>query len=273
MLCHQVAGFHSMLLSENASIHSAVGDTGDADWSRCCTPERAYALSHAPIPWLVAAALLFCTLALYLGFFVAPADAQQGEAYRIIFIHVPAAWMSMLIYLLLALCAGAGLVFNQRLPPMAAQALAPTGAMFAFLALWSGSLWAKPIWGAWWVWDTRLISEFVLLFLYSGFIALHAAIDDVPMADKFGAALVLAGIVNVPINVLSVEWWTTLHQGASISPSSPPGMATSMLAGTLLMAAGCFVYSCAVVLLRLRCVILERERDSDWVATRGDASP
>jgi heme exporter protein C len=179
----------------------------------------------------------------------------------------------VLIYLLLALGAGAGLVFNARLPPMLAQALAPTGAMFALLTLWSGSLWARPVLGVWWVWDTHLISEFVLLSLYAGFIVLQTGMDDAPKGDKFGAALAIAGIVNVPINVLSVEWWTTLHQGVSISSSSQPGMTTSMLAGTLVMAAAFFLYSCAVAMLRLRCVILERERDSEWVAKRGNASP
>jgi len=262
-----------MLFSENAYIHRVAGDIGLGDWGRCCIPESAYALSRAPIPWLATASLLLCALGLFAGLFVAPADAQQGEAYRIMFIHVPSAWMSMLVYLLLVLCAGTGLVFNARLPPMLALALAPTGAMFAFLALWSGALWAKPIWGTWWVWDLRLISQFVLLILYAGFIALHAAIDDAPMADKAGAALVLAGVVNIPLNVLSVQWWTTPHQGASISLGNPPGMATSMLATTLLMAAGFVLYGGAVVLLRLRCVILERERDSDWVAKRGNAPP
>ncbi len=262
-----------MPLSANFPVRDLFKGFKNRDRCRYCSPQGFYPLTRALPPWFAAASLFLCALGLFVGFFVAPADAQQGDAYRIMFIHVPAAWMSMLIYLLLALCVGVGLAFNARLPPMAAQALAPTGAMFAFLALWSGSLWAKPIWGAWWVWDTRLISEFILLFLYSGFIALQAAIDDEHLADKVGAALVLAGIVNIPINVLSVESRTTLLQGASISLSSPPGMAASMLAGTLLMAVGFFLYSCAVVLLRLRCVILERERDSNWVVARGNASP
>ena len=262
-----------MLLSEKSPVHSPFRNIGDMAWSRYCTPQGVYPLAGAPIPWLAVAALLFCALGLYVGLFVAPTDAQQGEAYRIIFIHVPAAWMSMLIYLLLAVCAGVGLVFNARLAAMMALALAPTGAMFTFLALWTGCLWAKPIWGAWWVWDMRLLSELILLSLYLGFIALQAAIDDPPLADKAGALLALAGIVNIPVNVLSVRWWTTLHQGASISLSSAPSMAPSMLAGAVAMAAGFCCYFCAVALLRLRCVILERERDSDWVAARGRASP
>ncbi len=261
-----------MLLSEKSPVHGLFRDIDNIAWSRYCTPQGFYPLAPALVPWFAAAALLFCALGLYLGFFVAPTDAQQGEAYRIIFVHVPAAWMSMLIYLMLVVCAGVGLVFNARLAAMMAHALAPTGAMFAFLALWTGCLWAKPIWGAWWVWDARLLSELILLSLYLGFIALQAAIDDPRLADKAGALLAIAGIVNIPINVLSVRWWITLHQGASISLTGAPSMALSMLTGILAMAVAFWFYGCAVALLRLRCVILERERNSDWVAARGRAS-
>ena len=262
-----------MLLPVDASIHNAIGVVGHRERKPRCPPERAYALSHPPIAPLAAAALLLCALALYLGFFVAPTDALQGEAYRIIFIHLPAAWMSMLLYLLLALCAGAGLVFNARLAPMLVQALAPTGAMFAFLSLWSGCLWAKPVWGAWWVWDVHLISELALVVLYSALIALQAIIGEPRLTDKACAWLALAGSVNVPVNALSVQWWTTLHHSPPIGLSAAPSMATSMLAGALVMAAGFCCYAGAVVLLRLRCVILERERDSDWVAARGRVPP
>ena len=154
---------------------------------------------------------------LYIGFFVAPTDAQQGEAYRIIFIHVPAAWMSMLLYLVMAFWAAIGWAFNARLASMMARALAPTGALFTFIALWTGALWGKPTWGTWWVWDARLTSELILLFLYLGYIALVAAIDDARRADQAGALLALVGAVNVPIIYFSVRWWNTLHQGATIS--------------------------------------------------------
>ena len=150
-------------------------------------------------------ALLLRLVGLYIGFFVAPTDCQQGEAYRIIFIHVPAAWMSMFIYLVMAFWAALGLVFNTRLSSMMAQALAPTGALFTFLALWTGALWGKPIWGTWWVWDARLTSELILLFLYLGFMALQAAIDDPRRADRAGALLALVGVVNVPIIYFSVQ--------------------------------------------------------------------
>ena len=261
-----------MPLSKKSSIHGIFRDVDNIGWSKSCTPQGFYPLARALIPWFAAASLLFCTLGLYLGFFVAPTNAQQGEAYRIIFIHVPAAWMSMLIYLLLVVCASVGLVFNARLATMMAHALAPTGAMFAFLTLWTGCLWVKPIWDAWWVWDMRLFSELILLFLYLGFIALQAAIDDPPLADRAGALLAMAGIANIPIYVLSMQWWTTLHQGASISLADAPGMALPVLSGMLAMAAGFCLYSCAVVLLRLRCVIPEREHHSNWVATCGRAS-
>ena len=262
-----------MLLTEPFLVRDLVRRIEDRGWCKHCSPAEVFTLAGMLVPWIAAAALMFCTLGLFVGLFVAPTDAQLGEAYRIIFIHVPAAWMSVLTYLLLALCAGSGLVFNARLPAMMARALAPTGTMFAFLALWSGCLWAKPIWGTWWIWDLRLISELVLMSFYLGFIALQAAIDDAPLADKAGAVLALLGIVNIPINVLSVQWWTTLHQYTSIDLSSPLGMPPFMPTGALAMAAGFCLYGCAAALLRLRCIILERERDSDWVAARGRASP
>jgi heme exporter protein C len=148
---------------------------------------------------------------------------------------------------------------------MMATALAPTGAMFTFLALWTGSLWGKPTWGTWWVWDARLTSELILLFLYLGFMALQAAIDDARRADKAGAVLAMVGAVNIPIIYFSVKWWNTLHQGASVSLTSSPSMAKTMLLGMLIMALGFWMYSIAVVLLRVRCVILERERHTEWV--------
>ena len=204
---------------------------------------------------------------LYIGFVIAPTDAQQGEAYRIIFIHVPAAWMSMVIYLVMAAYAGLGLIFNTRLSSMMATALAPTGAMFTFIALWTGALWGKPTWGAWWVWDARLTSELILLFLYIGFMSLQAAIDDRRRADRAGALLALVGVVNVPIIYFSVKWWNTLHQGASVSVTNGSSMATTMLTGMLVMVFACWAYAIAAGLWRVRCIILERERRSDWVRT------
>jgi len=195
---------------------------------------------------------------------VAPTDFQQGEGYRIIFIHVPASWMSMFIYLVMAFWAAIGLAFNTRLSGMMAQALAPTGALMAVLSLWTGALWGKPMWGAWWVWDARLTSELILLFLYIGYMALTAAIDDARRADKAGGLLLLVGVVNVPIIYFSVKWWNTLHQGSSINLAKS-SMATTMLWGMLLMAMCFWMYSIAIALMRVRTIMLERERHTDWV--------
>ncbi len=228
-------------------------------------PQTFFPLAGKMIPVFTVLAVVFAVAGLYVGFFVAPTDFQQGEVYRIIFIHVPAAWMSMFIYLVMAFWAGVGLVFNTRLSSMMAHALAPTGALMTFIALWTGSLWGKPTWGAWWVWDARLTSELILLFLYVGYMALAAAIDDVRRADKASAVLALVGVVNVPIIYFSVKWWNTLHQGASVSLTRAPSMATSMLTGMLLMALAFWMYSIAVSLLRVRAIIRERERDAAWL--------
>jgi len=205
------------------------------------------------------AAALFALAGLYVGFFVAPTDAQQGEVYRIIFIHVPAAWMSMFLYLVMAFWAAAGLALNTRLSGMMASALAPTGALFTFIALWTGSLWGRPTWGTYWVWDARLTSELILLLLYFGFIALQAAIDDRRRAERAGAILAIVGVVNIPIIYYSVQWWNTLHQGASVSFTRAPTMAAAMFTGMILMALAFWMYSIAVALVRVRCMILEEK--------------
>ena len=237
---------------------------GSLRWLRFSSPQAFYPLAGKMIPWFAVLAALLCAAGLYVGLFVAPTDAQQGEVYRIIFIHVPAAWMSMFIYLVMAFWAGVGLVMNTRLSSMMASALAPTGALFTFIALWTGALWGKPTWGAWWVWDARLTSELILLFLYFGFMALQAAIDEPRRADRAGAVLALVGVINVPIIYYSVQWWNTLHQGASVSLKSAPSMATTMLAGMLLMALAFWMYSIAAALARVRCLIIERERRAPW---------
>jgi heme exporter protein C len=227
-------------------------------WFWYASPQTFYPLAGTIARWCGVAAALLGVAGLYVGFVVAPTDAQQGEAYRIIFIHVPAAWMSMLIYLAMAFWAALGLAFNTRLSGMMATALAPTGALFTFLALWTGSLWGKPTWGTYWVWDARLTSELILLFLYFGFMALQAAIEDPRRADRAGAVLALVGVVNIPI-IFSVQWWNTLHQGASVSLKSAPTMAASMFTGMILMALAFWLYSIAVALARVRCIIRERQ--------------
>ena len=236
-------------------------------------PARFDALAGALLPWLWAATLLLAASGLYIGFFVAPTDATQGDAYRIIFIHVPAAWMSMLLYLAMAFWAAVGWAFNARMASMLARAIAPTGAMFTVLALWSGALWGKPTWGTWWVWDARLTSELILLFLYLGYLALVGAIDDLRRADQAGALLALVGVVNIPIIYFSVRWWNTLHQGATISMTAAPKMASTMLTALLLMTLACWAYAFAVIFTRARAIIIERERHTAWVTERaGEAA-
>ncbi len=235
------------------------------NWFKYSSPASFYPVAGKLATVFFCAAVLFLIPGLYISFFLAPTDAQQGEAYRIIFIHVPAAWMSMFIYVVMAIWAGIGLAFNTRLSSMVASALAPTGALMTFIALWTGALWGKPMWGTWWVWDARLTSELILLFLYFGFMSLQAAIDDPRRADKAGAVIALVGVINVPIIYFSVKWWNTLHQGASVSLTRSPTMAKTMLLGMLVMALAFWMYSIAATLVRLRCIILERERNSDWI--------
>jgi heme exporter protein C len=211
-------------------------------WLRYAAPQAFFPLAGRLIPYFGTLAVVFAAAGLYLGFFVAPTDFQQGEAYRIIFLHVPAAWMSMFLYVVMALWGALGFVLNTRLSGMMASAIAPTGAMFTFLALW---------------------------FLYVGFIALKASIDDPRRADRAGAVLALVGVVNVPIIYFSVQWWNTLHQGASVSLTKSPSMATTMLWGMLLMALAAWMYSIAVCLARVRLIIREREQEMAWMRELG----
>src|SRR5213594_3140414 len=235
------------------------------NWYKYASPTNFYPLAGKMIPWFAIPAAILFVAGVYEGFFVAPTDFQQGDAYRIIFIHVPAAWMGMFLYVLMALYAGVGWAFNARLSSMMATSLSFTGAMFTFLSLVTGSLWGKPTWGAWWVWDARMTSTLILMFLYIGFISLQAAIDEVRRADRAGAVLALVGLINVPIIYFSVQWWNSLHQGATFTARSFK-MAPSMLSAMLILMAACWMYSIAVVLVRVRCIIREREREAPWLA-------
>ncbi len=230
------------------------------------SPSRFYALTGTLLPWLWLLTLGLTAAGLWIGFFVAPTDATQGDAYRIIYIHVPAAWMSMVLYLAMAFWAAIGWAFNARMASMLARAIAPTGALFTVIALWSGALWGKPTWGTWWVWDARLTSELILLFLYLGYLALVNAIDDPRRSDQAGALLAVVGVVNIPIIYFSVRWWNTLHQGATISATAAPKMVSIMLTAMLLMTLACWAYAFAVVFMRARAIVLERERGTGWVA-------
>lgn len=233
-------------------------------WSTFAAPPRFYALADRLVPWLWLACVLLGVAGLYVGLMRAPTDATQRDAYRVIFIHVPASILSMLIYLVMAFWAAWGWIFKARMASIYAQALAPTGAMFTFVALWTGALWGKPTWGTWWVWDARITSEFILLLLYLGYIALTAAIDDVRRSAHAGALLALVGVVNIPIIYFSVRWWNTLHQGQTIRMSGTSMEHTMQLALWLMMLS-CWAYSFAVALTRARAMLLEQEGDSAWV--------
>ena len=235
------------------------------NWFKFSSPATFYPLAGriAPLAGVIAAALI--AVGLYMSFFVAPTDYKQGEGYRIIFVHVPAAWMSMFTYLVMAGWAILGLSFNTRLSFMMAQALAPTGALMTFIALWTGAFWGKPMWGTWWVWDARITSELILLFLYLGFISLRAAIDDPQRADRASAILLLVGVVNIPIIYYSVQWWNTLHQGSTIKMNDQTSMDETMLLAMLIMALGFWAYTISVAFYRVRSIILEREARTTWV--------
>ena len=234
------------------------------NWFRFASPASFFPLAGRLVPWFAVPAAVLTVIGLYLGLLVAPTDAQQGDAYRIIFIHVPAAWMSMFIYLVMAFWSATSLMFNTRLAAMMAQALAPTGALFTAIALWTGSLWGKPAWGTYWAWDARMTSELILLFLYFGYLALRGAIGEPRRADRASAVLVLVGVVNVPIIYFSVRWWNTLHQGASVSLTMAPKMAAIMLTAMLIMTFAAWFYAIAVTLLRVQAIILEREKNAGW---------
>lgn len=237
-------------------------------WLRFSSPPHFYDLAGRLVPGFAILAMLFFVAGLYTGLIHAPPDYRQGESYRILFIHVPAAWMSMFLYVLMAGYAAIGLVWRIKTAEVMAKAMAPTGALFTFLALWTGALWGRPTWGAYWVWDARLTSELILLFLYLGFIALHAAIEDRQRAANAGAVLALAGVVNVPVIYFSVTWWNTLHQGATIRVTSAPSMDAVMVVALVLMTLACWMYAIAVVLWRARLELMEREWRSEWVAQR-----
>jgi heme exporter protein C len=234
------------------------------NWFYFSSPATFYRFAGAMAPWFFALAALLAAAGLYIAFWVAPTDAQQGEVYRIIFIHVPAAWMSMFLYLVMASYGAISLSFNTRLAAMMARAIAPTGAMFTFVALWTGAFWGRPTWGTYWVWDARITSELVLLFLYFGFIALANAFEDPRRGDRAASLLALIGVVNLPIIYFSVQWWNTLHQGSSVSLRGT-SMHVAMFTGMMVMALAFWMYAAGMALVRVRAIILERERRSSWV--------
>jgi len=232
---------------------------------RMGSPQYFYRFAGRATPWFGWICLALMVIGLYLGLVVAPPDYQQGESYRIMYIHVPSAWMSMFVYVLMAVAGAIGLIWRVKLAHVIATASAPLGASFTFLALATGSIWGKPMWGTWWVWDARLTSELILLFLYFGFIALQAAISDRRTAERAGAILLLVGVINIPIIHYSVEWWYTLHQPATITKFDKPSIHVSMLIPLLIMAIAFKLFYVATLLIRARNELLLREQRSDWV--------
>ncbi|WP_117233423.1 heme ABC transporter permease [Vibrio maerlii] len=228
-------------------------------------PETAYQLSQKLLPWFAAIALICLSIGTVWGLAFAPADYQQGDSFRIIYIHVPSAIWSMGVYMSMAIAAFIGLVWQLKLANMAAAAMAPIGAVYTFIALLTGAVWGKPMWGAWWVWDARLTSELILLFLYLGVIALYHAFDDQKTAAKAAGILAIVGVVNLPIIHFSVEWWNTLHQGATITKFDKPSMSTDMLWPLLLNILGFAFFFGSVMLIRFKNEILSKESHRPWV--------
>ena len=225
---------------------------------RFANPARFMRIAEPILPWTSVAALVAIMLALYFGIFDSPADYQQGETVRIMYVHVPAAWMALFAYTVMALASGSFLIWKHPLADLSAQAAAPIGAGFTAIALVTGALWGQPMWGTWWVWDARLTSVLILFFLYLGYMALVNGFDDPERGSRMGAILALVGFVNVPIIKFSVDWWNTLHQPASISRLDAPAIDTSMLIPLLLMAIGFKLFFISILILRIKIHLLKK---------------
>ena len=221
-------------------------------------PARFMRIAEPILPWTSVGALAAILLALYFGIFDSPADYQQGETVRIMYVHVPAAWMALFAYTLMALASGSFLIWKHPLADLSAQAAAPIGAGFTAIALVTGALWGQPMWGTWWVWDARLTSVLILFFLYLGYMALVNGFDDPERGSRMGAILALVGFVNVPIIKFSVDWWNTLHQPASISRLDAPAIDTSMMIPLLLMAIGFKLFFISILILRIKIQLLKK---------------
>ena len=233
---------------------------------KLASPPHFYRLSARMMPWFGASGIILILYGSVAGLFLAPADYQQGDAFRIIYVHVPAAYLSMMAYMVMAVAAGIGLIWRMKLAHAVAAGAAPLGAWFTFLALATGSVWGRPMWGTWWEWgDPRLTSELIMLFLYFGYMALRSAIDDPVRADRASAVLAMVGAVNVPIIHFSVEWWSSLHQGPTIIREGGPAIVAEMLYPLLGMIVGFSLLFGALLLSRVRAEVLYRERRARWV--------
>jgi heme exporter protein C len=238
------------------------------DWTwfhRLGSPPYIYGLAARLTPWFSWLAAVLIIGGLYGGLVLAPPDYQQGDDFRIIYVHAPSAWMSLMVYSTMAISAGVGLIWRIKVAHAVAASCAPIGASFTFAALVTGSLWGERMWGTYWEWDPRLTSELILLFLYLGYMGLRSAMDDMQRADRASAVLAVVGIVNVPIIHYSVSWWNSLHQAPSVMQLAKPTMPPSMLIPLLMMLFGFTVLFVALLLVRLRAEILNRERTASWI--------
>jgi heme exporter protein C len=232
---------------------------------RLGSPPYVYALAARLTPWFAWPASVLMLYGLYGGLIDAPPDYQQGEGYRIVYVHAPSAWMSLMVYTTMAIAAAVGLIWRIKVSHAVAAACAPIGASFTVAALVTGSLWGKPMWGTYWEWDPRLTSELILLFLFLGYMGMRSAIDDLQRADRASALLAVVGVVNVPIIHFSVEWWSSLHQTASVMKLSKPTMPLEMLIPLLAMFLAFTFLFIALLLVRLRGEVLMRERAAKWI--------
>ena len=225
---------------------------------RYANPQRFVAIAKRLTPWLMGATLATTLIGLYLALFVAPPDYQQGEAARIMYVHVPAAWMALFVYAAMAVASSVAFIWKHPLADVAAKASAPIGCVFTALALVTGSLWGQPMWGTWWVWDARLTSVLILFFLYLGYMVLWSAIEEPTRAARAARILALVGAVNLPVVKFSVDWWNTLHQGASVFRTDGPVMTSSMLWPLLVMALAYNLFYATFLLVRMRAEVSRR---------------
>ena len=238
------------------------------DWTwfhRFASPPHIYRVAGTLTPWFAWPAGLLIVSALYAGLFLAPPDYQQGEGFRMIYVHAPSAWLSVMIYGVMATAAAVGLIWRMKVAHAAAASCAAIGASFTFVSLVTGMLWGKPMWGTYWVWDPRLTAQLVLLFLYLGYMALRSGIDDLGRADRASAVLAIIGVVNLPIIRYSVEWWNSIHQAPSVMKMERPSMPFDMLAPLLMMLLGFTLLFAALLLVRMRAEVLRRGRGASWV--------
>ena len=238
------------------------------DWTwfhRLASPPHIYRVAGTLTPWFAWPAGLLIVSALYAGLFLAPPDYQQGEGFRMIYVHAPSAWLSVMIYGVMATAAAVGLIWRMKVAHAAAASCAAIGASFTFVSLVTGMLCGKPMWGTYWVWDPRLTAQLVLLILYLGYMALRSGIDDLGRADRASAVLAIIGVVNLPIIRYSVEWWNSIHQAPSVMKMERPSMPFDMLAPLLMMLLGFTLLFAAVMLVRMRAEVLRRERGASWV--------